>query len=176
MGRIGHSLIMLGQLPHCSLFSVCWADDGLRVPVRVLARACVCIHKHEFLRWDKAMAGKRDPTLSRPPTPPRLKSMPLQIGFYITEAVRYEQLIFLSLFLLFFHSFLLSHSRFYFCLSFFLFVSVLVLYFSISFSLLLPRCSERALLSIQCDCVIWAVVISLSDWIFPYVSWNTLLW
>lgn len=54
------------------------------------------------------MAGKRDPTLSHPPTPPpppRLKSMPLQIGFYITEAVRYEQLIFLSLFLLFFFSF-----------------------------------------------------------------------
>lgn len=40
------------------------------------------------------MAGKRDPTLSRPLTPPCLKSMPLQIGFYITQAVRYEQLIF----------------------------------------------------------------------------------
>lgn len=176
MGRIGHSLIMLGQLLHCSLFSVCWADDGLRVPVRVLARACVCIHKHEFLRWDKAMAGKRDPTLSRPPTPPRLKSMPLQIGFYITEAVRYEQLIFLPLFLLFF-SFVPSLSLSFLLLSFILPFRVslgsLFLHFFEPFTC---RCSERALLSIQCDCVIWAVVISLSDWIFPYVSWNTLLW
>lgn len=71
------------------------------------------------------MAGKRDPTLSCPPGPPsRLKSMPLQIGFYITQAVRYEQLIFLFLFA-FLRSFLLSPSRFYFCVSFFPFMSVL---------------------------------------------------
>lgn len=101
MGRIGQSLIMLGQPPYCSLFGVCWADDGLRLLVRVLV--CVCISMW-CVRWDKAMAGKKDPTLSHPPTPPpppRLTSMPLQIGFYITEAVRYEHLIFLSSFWLF---------------------------------------------------------------------------
>lgn len=68
------------------------------------------------------MAAKRDPHLisyCRRPPPPRLKSRPLQIGFYITEAVRYEQLIFHSLFLLFlfFRSFSLSF--FDFCVPFF---------------------------------------------------------
>lgn len=124
MGRIGHSLIMPGQLPHCSLFSVCWADDGLRVPVRVLARACVCIHKHEFLRWDKAMAGKRDPTLSRPPTPPpQVYASPNWILYYRRSQVWTTHFP-LPLFA-FFHSFPLSPSRFYFCVSFFLFMSVL---------------------------------------------------
>lgn len=154
MGRIGHSLIMLGQLPHCSLFSVCWADDGLRVPVRGLERACVCIHKHAFLRWDKPMAGKRDPTLSPPPTPPPpcLKSMPLQIGFYITEAVRYEQLIFLSLFLVFFfYSLFLSLSHFYFCVSSFFFMSILS--FISPFPLALPSWYSEPVFSFHSVCL-----------------------
>lgn len=78
---------------------------------------CVYISMH-CVRWDKGTAGKKDPSLSHPP-PPRLTSMPLQIGFYITEAVRYEQLIFLSLFLLFLSFIPLS----YFLASFFLSIS-----------------------------------------------------
>lgn len=57
--------------------------------------------------------------------------MPLQIGFYITEAVRYEQLIFLSLFLLFLSFIPLSYPLSFllscFILSkYFVFLSVLV--------------------------------------------------
>ncbi len=85
--------------------------DYVCVGMGVSVCVCVCVYiSMHYVRWDKGTAGKKDPTLSHPP-PPRLTSMPLQIGFYITEAVRYEQLIFLSLFLLFsfFHSsFLLS--------------------------------------------------------------------
>lgn len=61
--------------------------------------------------------------------------MPLQIGFYITDAVRYEQLIFLSLFLLFFiRSLSLPLSFLLLCFILPFHVS-LELYFSISFSL-----------------------------------------
>ncbi len=135
MGRIGQSLIMLGQPPYCSLFSVCRADDGLRVCwygcYCVCVRACVCVCVYismHCVRWDKGAAGKKDPSLSHPP-PPRLTSMPLQIGFYITEAVRYEQLIFLSLFLLFLSFIPLS----YFLASFFLSISFfLSWYFNLS--------------------------------------------
>lgn len=126
MGRIGHSLIMLGQLWHCSLFSVCWADDGLRVPVRVLARACVCIHTHEFLRWDKAMAGKRDPTLSPPlPPPPPASSLCLsKLDFILQKQSGMNNSFSSQPSFCFFHLFLLSPSCFYFCVSFFLFMSV----------------------------------------------------
>lgn len=102
---------------------VCDGKGALCVSVR--AHACVYIAVH-CMRWDKGTAGEKRPHLISSPTPPRLTSMPLQIGFYITEAVRYEQLIFLSLFLLFLYfislscipaSFLLGFS---FCLSFFL--------------------------------------------------------
>lgn len=109
MGRIGQSLIMLGQPPYCSLFSVCQADGQTAcVLVWVLMcmcmcmcmRVCVCIHKHAR-DGTRVPHGKRTPPyLVLPPHPPHhLTSMPLQIGFYITEAVRYEQLIFLSFFL-----------------------------------------------------------------------------
>lgn len=134
MGRIGHSLIMLGQLPHCSLFSVCWADDGLRVPVRVLARARVCIHKHEFLRWDKAMAGKRDPTLSHPPTPPpQVYASPNWILYYTSSQVWTTHFP-LPLFA-FFHLFLCAPFSFLLLCFILPFHGSLKLYFSISFSL-----------------------------------------
>lgn len=82
------------------------------------------------------MAGKRDPTLSRPPTPPpQVYASPNWILYYRSSQVWTTH--FPPPLFAFFHSFLLSRSRFYFCLSFFLFVSVLVLYFSISFRLLL---------------------------------------
>lgn len=115
MGRIGKSLIMLGQPLYCSLFSVCQADDRLRV----CRYGCVYTSMH-CVRWDKGTAGKKDPTLSHPPLP-RLTSLPLQIGFYITEAVRYEQLIFLSLFFFAFSSF---HSFSCFVLSCYFFLSL----------------------------------------------------
>lgn len=79
MGRIGQSLIMLGQPPYCSLFSVWWADDGLRVR-RHGCIVCVCVHAGvsacvyvyiavHCMRWDKGTAGKKDPTLSHPQPP-----------------------------------------------------------------------------------------------------------
>ena len=103
MGRIGQSLIMPGQPPYCSLFSVWRADERLHVRRHTYVR--VCMQLCTVVRWDKGAAGKKSPYLisstTTHPLHAYLTSMPLQIGFYITEAVRYEQVIFLSLFWLF---------------------------------------------------------------------------
>lgn len=65
--------------------------------VCVYVRACVCVHKHALRKMGQGYGREKGPHLISSSSPPRLTSMPLQIGFYITEAVRYEQLIFLSL-------------------------------------------------------------------------------
>lgn len=101
---------MPGQPPYCSLFSVCRADDQLRV--RWFGSQCVRVYiSTHCVRWDKGTAGEKDPPylfLHPQPAPPNpvqcLTSLPLQIGFYITEAVRYEQLILLSFSFLYFIS------------------------------------------------------------------------
>lgn len=65
MGRIGQSLIMPGQPPYCSLFSVCRVDDGRRrVLVRgVGARACVCVHKHAPCETGQVYGREKGPHL-----------------------------------------------------------------------------------------------------------------
>lgn len=109
MGRIGQSLIMLGQPLYCSLFGVCWAGDGLRLLVRVLVctwtRACVGMSMR-CVRWDKAMARKKDPTLSHPPTPPppHVYASPNWILYYRSSQVWTTHFP-LLLFCLFFLSF-----------------------------------------------------------------------
>lgn len=107
---------------------VCDGKGALCVSVR--AHACVYIAVH-CMRWDKGTAGEKRPHLISSPTPPRLTSMPLQIGFYITEAVRYEQLIFLSLFLLFLYFISLSCIPASFLLGFSFFLSVFPSFFLI---------------------------------------------
>lgn len=87
MGRIGQSLIMPGQPPYCSLFSVCRADDGRRRVLVWGVGACVYISMRRA-RWDRAMAGKKDPTLSHPPTPlPHVSASPNWILYYRSSQV-----------------------------------------------------------------------------------------
>lgn len=170
MGRIGQSLIMLGQPPYCSLFSVCQADDGLRVCVGVGVYRCVrvCEHKHALCKMGQGYGREKDPTLSYPP-PPCFTSMPLQIGFYITEAVRYEQLIFLSLFL----PFLSFIPLFYFLASFFLGLSFFVfLFFLLSLFLsFFPSASssswkcEHCTFSFSFSSCSTGLVVSVHGWV-----------
>lgn len=111
------------------------------------------------------------PYLVLHPRLPRLKSRPLQIGFYITEAVRYEQLIFHSLFLLFL--FFRSPSL---PLSFLLLCSVLLcrvgldLCFSISFFLFFPCSpSKRAFSPFRSACLGDLCFSHLPAWLNPPV-------
>lgn len=174
MGRIGHSLIMLGQLPHCSLFSVCWADDGLRVPVRVLARVCVCIHEHEFFKMRQGYGLEKGPYLISSSNPPASSLCLSKLDFILQKQSGMN------------NSFSSPSFCFFFSIRSFSLPLVFTFVFRSSFSCALflhffspftSWYSEHVLLSVQCGCV-WsvAVVISLSDWIFPHVSWNTLLW
>lgn len=97
-----------------------WAGTG----ASICAHTCVCIHKHALCKMGQGCGREKGPHLISSSKPPLLTSMPLQIGFYITEAVRYEQLIFLSLFFAFYF-FYSPHapSLSYCCASFFLSIS-----------------------------------------------------
>lgn len=89
--------------------------------VWVLVCACVrvCVHKHALCKMGQGFGREKGPHLiSSSTAPPPASRLCLQIGFYITEAVRYEQLIFLSLFLPFLSFIPLSYSRFILSISF----------------------------------------------------------
>lgn len=155
MGRIGQSLIMPGQPPYCSLFSVCRADDGrhrvLIWGVLACARVCVCVYiSMRRARWDRATAGKKDPTLSHPPTPPASRLCLSKLDFILQKQSGMNN-SFSSPSFCFFLSFIPLLLPSFSCLSFLLqsfFILCLSWYFFFSnpppflFSFLPPFCSS----------------------------------
>lgn len=95
MGRIGQSLIMLGQPPYCSLFSVWWADDGLRVwwygcIVCECACARVCVHSRALYEMGQGYSrGKKTPPylIPHPTPPPHVYASPNWILYYRSSQV-----------------------------------------------------------------------------------------
>lgn len=87
MGRIGQSLIMPGQPPYCSLFSVCRADDGRR---RVLvwgvgACACVCVHKHAPCEMGQGYGREKGPHLISSSNPPASRLCLSKLDFILQK-------------------------------------------------------------------------------------------
>lgn len=72
MGRIGQSLIMLGQPPYCSLFSVWWVDEEGYMCVGVAgmcANVHECVHGCAPRKMGQGYCREKVPTLSHPPPP-----------------------------------------------------------------------------------------------------------
>lgn len=89
MGRIGQSLIMLGQPPYCSLFSVCRVDDGLRVCWYGCVCAHVCVHKHALCKMGQGYGREKGPHLISSSTtpPPHVYASPNWILYYRSSQV-----------------------------------------------------------------------------------------
>lgn len=87
MGRIGQSLIMPGQPPYCSLFSVCPADDGRRRVLvwGVLARARVCVHKHVPCEMGQAYGREKGPHLISSSNPPASRLCLSKLDFILQK-------------------------------------------------------------------------------------------
>lgn len=150
MGRIGQSLIMPGQPPYCSLFSVCRADDGRRRVLvwGVLARARVCVHKHAPCEMGQGYGREKGPHLISSSNPPASRLCLSKLDFILQKQSGMNNSFSSPSFCFFsvFH----SPSLTLFFLSFFLapvFLDPLLLVFfppppPFLFSFLLPLCSS----------------------------------